>query len=86
MRRTSKDVKHLYKCYCCAWQCRDIERTRRIANHGWVRDVWIREYDNVVRMSPTDTGRMLAVSYRDYKADNSEDFSVTKFLQFADFN
>lgn len=86
MRRTVKDIEHLYECYCRAWQCEDLERTKRISDHGWVQNVWVRDYDDVVRMSPTEQGKELALSYRDYKTVSSDDFSLTEFLTYADID
>lgn len=82
MRRTRKDIEHLYDCYCSAWQSEDIERTRRIAGHNWVENLWIRDYDNIARMTPTDRGREIVVGYRDYDFDDS--FSVAEFFDRLD--
>lgn len=74
MRRTRKDVKILYECYCRAWEHDNIKRIERLRNHGWIESIWIREYDGVIRMSPTVQGKDLVQSYLSAKNfDSVED-------------
>lgn len=68
MRRTAKDIEVLYSCYCRCWQMKDLERAERLERHGWVENVWVRNYDDVVRMSPTERGKQIATEY--YKRKN----------------
>lgn len=82
MRRTQRDIEHLYNCYCNAWQSENIRRTRRISEHGWVKNLWIRDYDNIARMVPTDRGRDIVAVYRHYDLDDG--FSVVEFFDQLD--
>ena len=81
MRRTKKDIEHLYNCYCQAWQSEDVERTERIEKHGWISNVWTREYDGVARMTPTEEGRQIVIRYRSFKSESRvEGISATEVL------
>lgn len=67
MRRTAKDIEKLYSCYCCCWEMKNLERAKRLEKHGWVKNVWIRDYDDSVRMSPTERGKQIATEYYERK-------------------
>ena len=69
MRRTQRDVHELFEAYCNAWRHTSLERMGRLEKHGWVQDVWLREYDDVVRMAPTTIGRRIVALYWGARCD-----------------
>lgn len=84
MRRTVKDIKHLHKCYCNCWESKNHDRVRRLEKHGWVENVWVRDYDNIVRMSVTDRGHHVESTYYSFKKKDDTDIDelgAEKFFQ-----
>ena len=83
MRRTTRDIKELYKCYCRCWQHDNLERVKRIEKHGWVENIWVRDYDSKVRMSVTERGSEIVSAYYSLKSGGNEsldEIGSRKFL------
>lgn len=84
MRRTVKDIQELYECYCRCWQHEDLERVKRLEKHGWVEGVWVRDYDDVVRMASTDRGSEIVSAYYDLKSQEDKDLESIGSADFLD--